>query len=103
VDAVTSVIETVHQHAQIWACMQKTTTIVTALNTAHRFWSNQHVHCRALLDVLMEMDNGNHLDGPSRERIESDITTFTHVNIDFKVAMRYLLTRIEPVAATSIR
>jgi hypothetical protein len=37
------------------------------------------VHSRALLDVLIEMDNGIQLDAPSREKIAADIATFTHV------------------------
>jgi hypothetical protein len=33
-----------------------------------------------LLALLVEIDNGRHLDAPSREHVSADIAAFTHVS-----------------------
>lgn len=78
-DVLTAVIETFHRYVNIWTCMKVTDTITTALYSAHQIWRARGVQSRALLALLVEIDNGRHLDPSSREQVASDIATFTHV------------------------
>lgn len=52
--------------------------IVNALDMAQQAWKSQgHVPSRHLLGVLMQFDNGKHLNDSSREQITSSIASFT--------------------------
>jgi len=60
--------------------MDATATITTALHTAHQVARSRGIQSRILLALLVEIDNGRHLDAPSREHVSADIAAFTHVS-----------------------
>jgi mediator of RNA polymerase II transcription subunit 12 len=59
--------------------MRSLPTIATALYTAHQTWRAQGLQSRALLALLVEVDNGQVLDVASRWQVVADISAFTHV------------------------
>ncbi|KDQ49550.1 hypothetical protein JAAARDRAFT_42784 [Jaapia argillacea MUCL 33604] len=75
---LTAVLETLRRLTTIWACMNATGSICTALHTAHQFWRQQGIQTRALMTLLIEMDNGRHLDQASRDHVVGDLTAFAH-------------------------
>ncbi|KDR75321.1 hypothetical protein GALMADRAFT_249351 [Galerina marginata CBS 339.88] len=77
VESMNSLINTFYRYATIWSCMDVMPTIVKALDDAHHVWKLRGLQSRPLLALLMRFDGGRHLDGPSRERIASDIAAFT--------------------------
>ncbi|EGO25090.1 hypothetical protein SERLADRAFT_368519 [Serpula lacrymans var. lacrymans S7.9] len=78
VDLLTAVNETFHRFATIWTSMNVTGTITAALHAAHLVWRTRGIQMRSLLALLVEMDNGRHLDVTSREHVAADIASFTH-------------------------
>jgi mediator of RNA polymerase II transcription subunit 12 len=79
-DPLTAVVETIHRHLTVWACMQSSRKIAVALYTAHQTWRTEGIQSRALLALLVEVDGGQLLDSASRAHIEADISAFTHVS-----------------------
>ncbi|KAJ7209594.1 hypothetical protein GGX14DRAFT_630911, partial [Mycena pura] len=78
VDVLTAVIDTLHRLACIWNCMNVTGTIVNALYSAHQRWKKTRGgEFRALLDLLVEFDDGRYLDEASRAHVNADISSFT--------------------------
>jgi len=75
-ELLTAVIETLHRYVTIWTCMHSVPAITIALYNAHRTRGSQS---RALLTLLLEIDNGQHLDVGFREHVSADIAAFTHV------------------------
>lgn len=75
-----AVIETFHRYVTIWTCMGSAGTITAALYTAHQMARTRGIQSRILLAMLVEIDNGQHLDAPSREHVSADIAAFTHVS-----------------------
>ncbi|OBZ68162.1 Mediator of RNA polymerase II transcription subunit 12 [Grifola frondosa] len=73
-----AVIETLRQHMEVWACMNIMKTVAAALFAAHQFWRARGVQSRALLTLLVEIDNDRYLEPGSREHIQTDISTYTH-------------------------
>ncbi|KAJ7128929.1 hypothetical protein C8R43DRAFT_1026393 [Mycena crocata] len=91
VDLLTAVIDTLHRFTCIWTCMNVTRTIVNALYSAHQRWKKiRGGEFRALLNLLVEFDDGRYLDEVSRSHVDTDITTFT-------LALRPYSDRPEPV------
>ncbi|KAJ6558511.1 hypothetical protein DFH09DRAFT_1486615, partial [Mycena vulgaris] len=78
VDLLTAVIDTLHRFTCIWTCMNVTGTIVNALFSAHQRWKKTRGgEFRALLNLLVELDDGRYLDDVSRSHVNADISTFT--------------------------
>ncbi|KAJ7251846.1 hypothetical protein B0H12DRAFT_1202710 [Mycena haematopus] len=91
VDLLTAVIDTLHRFACIWNCMNATGTIVNALFSAHQRWKKTRGgEFRALLNLLVEFDDGRYLDEASRSHVNTDISSFT-------LALRPYSDRLEPV------
>ncbi|KAJ7690646.1 hypothetical protein B0H17DRAFT_1064288 [Mycena rosella] len=91
VDLLTAVIDTLHRFTCIWTCMNVTGTIVNALFTAHQRWKKTRGgEFRALLNLLVEFDDGRYLDEASRSLVNADISTFT-------LALRPYSDRPDPV------
>ncbi|KAJ7755754.1 hypothetical protein DFH07DRAFT_490213 [Mycena maculata] len=91
VDLLTAVIDTLHRFTCIWTCMNVTGTIVHALYSAHQRWKKSRGgEFRALLNLLVELDDGRYLDDASRSHVNADISTFT-------LALRPHPDRPEPV------
>ncbi|KAJ7668448.1 hypothetical protein DFH06DRAFT_1181718 [Mycena polygramma] len=91
VDLLTAVIDTLHRFTCIWTCMNATGTIVKALFSAHQRWKKTRGgEFRALLNLLVEFDDGRYLDEVSRSHINTDISSFT-------LALRPYSDRPEPV------
>jgi len=61
--------------------------MVQALDTAHQVWKLRGVQSRPLLALLINFDNGRHLNEGSRERIVSDIAAFTLVRPSYSIPM----------------
>ena len=80
-DMLMVVIEMFHRHLDVWASMNAIGTIITALYSAHQLWRSRGVQSRALLALLVKLDNGHHLDDVSREHVAADISAFAHVSI----------------------
>ncbi|KAJ7039194.1 hypothetical protein C8F04DRAFT_1087468 [Mycena alexandri] len=91
VDLLTAVIDTVYRFTCIWNCMNVTGIIVNSLFAAHQRWKkNRGGEFRALLDLLVEFDDGRYLDEASRSHVNADISSFT-------LALRPYSDRPEPV------
>jgi mediator of RNA polymerase II transcription subunit 12 len=60
--------------------MDAAANITAALHGAHQVARSRGIQSRALLALLVEIDNGRHLDAPSREHVSADIAAFTHVS-----------------------
>ncbi|KAH9945672.1 hypothetical protein B0H21DRAFT_744154 [Amylocystis lapponica] len=76
-DLLTVVIETIRQHMEIWACMNVMKTLAGALYAAHQLFRTRGVQTRALLTLLIEVDNERHLEPTVREQILADISAYT--------------------------
>ncbi|KAJ7124966.1 hypothetical protein C8R44DRAFT_127826 [Mycena epipterygia] len=77
VDLLTAVIDTLHRFTCIWTCMNVTGNIVNALYSAHQRWKKTRGgEFRALLNLLVEFDDGRYLDEVSRSNVNADISTF---------------------------
>ena len=79
VDLLTAVNETIHRYLTIWVCMQSSAAIATALYTAHQTWKTEGIQSRALLTLLMKVDDGYVLDGASRTQLAADVAALSHV------------------------
>ncbi|KAJ7078858.1 hypothetical protein B0H15DRAFT_526897 [Mycena belliarum] len=78
VDLLTAVVDTLHRFTCIWTCMNMTGSIVHALFVAHQRWKKTRGgEFRALLNLLLEFDDGRYLDETSRSHVNTDVSTFT--------------------------
>ncbi|KAH9858392.1 hypothetical protein C2E23DRAFT_767676 [Lenzites betulinus] len=75
---LTAVIETIRQHIEVWACMDRMQDVTSALWTVHQTWRGRGLQNRILLKLLAEVDNDRYLDAASREQMLSDISAFSH-------------------------
>lgn len=74
--------------------MRSAVIITAALYNAHQVARTRGIQSRALLALLVEIDNGQHLDASSRRHISADIAAFTHVcfpSLFVKVSLTELL------------
>ena len=76
---LTAVIETLRQHMEVWACMNRMKDVTAALWTVHQTWRSRGSQNRVLLKLLAEVDNDCYLDPAAREQMLSDISAYTHV------------------------
>ncbi|KAF8170267.1 hypothetical protein K438DRAFT_1982787 [Mycena galopus ATCC 62051] len=91
VDLLTAVIDTLHRFTCIWNCMNATGTIVDALFSAHQRWKKTRGgEFRALLNLLVDFDDGRYLEEACRSHVNNDISSFT-------LALRPYSDRLEPV------
>ncbi|KAJ6602183.1 hypothetical protein B0H10DRAFT_2167359 [Mycena sp. CBHHK59/15] len=91
VDLLNAVIDTLQRFTCIWTCMNITGTIVNALYSAHQHWKKiRGGEFRALLNLLVEFDDGRYLDDISRSHLNTDISSFT-------LALRPYSDRPDPV------
>ncbi|KAJ7782856.1 hypothetical protein B0H16DRAFT_1494639 [Mycena metata] len=78
VDLLTAVIDTISRFTCIWNCMNVTGIIVNSLFAAHQRWKKTRGgEFRALLNLLVEFDDGRYLDEASRSHVNTDISSFT--------------------------
>ncbi|KAI0675055.1 hypothetical protein C8Q78DRAFT_1010248 [Trametes maxima] len=75
---LTAVIETIRQHIEVWACMNRMKEVASALWTVHQTWRSRGSQNRVLLKLLAEVDNDRFLDPAAREQMLSDISAFSH-------------------------
>ncbi|KAI0356240.1 hypothetical protein OH77DRAFT_1401364 [Trametes cingulata] len=75
---LTAVIETIRQHIEVWACMDRMKEVASALWTVHQTWRSRGSQNRVLLKLLAEVDNDRHLEPAAREQMLSDISAFSH-------------------------
>lgn len=85
VDVLMVVINTLQRFAAIWACMDVMESITSALYNAHQVWKARGIQCRPLLSLLLEFDDNKHLHGTSRERVTTDVATFSLVSLSHLV------------------
>jgi mediator of RNA polymerase II transcription subunit 12 len=78
-DLLIAVVETVHRYATIWTCMNAMGSIAAALYTTHQVWRTRGIQSRPLLALLIDIDNGRHLDKGAREQVATDIAAFSQV------------------------
>ena len=76
---LTAVIETLRQHMEVWACMNRMKDIATALWTVYQTWRSRGTQNRFLFKLLTEVDNECYLEPAAREQMQSDISAYTHV------------------------
>ena len=76
---LTAVIETIRQHIEVWACMNRMRDVASALWTVHQTWRSRGSQNRVLLKLLAEVDNDRYLEPAAREQMLSDISAFSHV------------------------
>ncbi|KAI5116750.1 hypothetical protein M0805_001608 [Coniferiporia weirii] len=60
----------------IWVCMDVVGDITQALLAAHQSWKPRGVHIRCLVNFLLEIDDGRHLDTVSRQHVIEDAVHF---------------------------
>ncbi|KAG1745538.1 uncharacterized protein EDB91DRAFT_1236376 [Suillus paluster] len=77
-ELLTAVGEVFHRFATIWTAMNVTGSITSALYSAHLLWRTRGGKTRSLLTLVIEMDDGRHLDPTARTQVENDIAAFTH-------------------------
>ncbi|KAI0769653.1 hypothetical protein BD413DRAFT_627402 [Trametes elegans] len=75
---LTAVIETIRQHIEVWACMNRMREVASALWTVHQTWRSRGSQNRVLLKLLAEVDNDRYLEPAAREQMLSDISAFSH-------------------------
>ncbi|KAI0045300.1 hypothetical protein FA95DRAFT_1495630 [Auriscalpium vulgare] len=75
-DCLVVLVETLWRYATIWASMDVQEDITRALHSTHQMCKSRGVHSRALLDLLMEMDGGRHLEAAARRTLETEIANF---------------------------
>ncbi len=75
-----AVIETLRQHMEVWACMNRMKDVTTKLWTVHQAWRSRGSQNRILLKLLAEVDNDNYLEPAAREQMLADISAYTHVS-----------------------
>lgn len=64
--------------------MNVTGIIVNALFSAHQRWKKTRGgEFRALLNLLVEFDDGRYLDEASRSHVNTDISSFTLVSLNY--------------------
>ena len=76
---LTAVIETLRQHMEVWACMNRMQEVASALWAVHQTWRSRGSQNRVLLKLLAEVDNEVYLEPAAREQMLSDISAYTHV------------------------
>lgn len=79
-ELLTAVIRTLRQHTEVWACMDRTQSISSALFAAHTVWKTRGVQSRPLLNLLIELDDGRLLEQTAREQVLADHTAFAYVS-----------------------
>ncbi|KAI8993842.1 hypothetical protein BD414DRAFT_480612 [Trametes punicea] len=75
---LTAVIETLRQHIEVWACMNRMHDVASALWAVHQTWRSRGSQNRVLLKLLAEIDNDRYLEPAAREQMLSDISAFSH-------------------------
>ncbi|KAH9894990.1 hypothetical protein C8Q73DRAFT_745370 [Cubamyces lactineus] len=75
---LTAVIETIRQHIEVWACMNRMRDVASALWIVHQTWRSRGSQNRVLLKLLAEVDNDRYLEPAAREQMLSDISAFSH-------------------------
>ncbi|OSD03951.1 hypothetical protein PYCCODRAFT_163808 [Trametes coccinea BRFM310] len=75
---LTAVIETIRQHIEVWACMDRMQDVASALWAVHQTWRARGSQNRVLLKLLAEVDNDRYLEPAAREQMLSDISAFSH-------------------------
>ena len=80
---LTSVIETLKQHIEVWACMDAVQRITVALHDKHCALKARGNQNPSILDLLIEMDQGRYLDSSAREVVFSDRAAYTNVSRHF--------------------
>ncbi|EJF57727.1 hypothetical protein DICSQDRAFT_182976 [Dichomitus squalens LYAD-421 SS1] len=73
-----AVIETLRQHMEVWACMNRMQGVASALWAVHQTWRSRGSQNRMLLKLLAEVDNDTYLEPAAREQMLSDISAYTH-------------------------
>jgi mediator of RNA polymerase II transcription subunit 12, fungi type len=79
VEILTVLIETFRRYLDLWASMNVAKTIMNALHMAHIQCKARGMHSRALLSLMVEMDNGRCMDPALRKTIEAEISAFAQV------------------------
>jgi len=79
VEILTVLIETFRRYLDLWASMNVAKMIVNALHTAHLHCKARGMHSRALLNLMVEMDNGRCMDSALRKTIEAEISAYAQV------------------------
>ncbi len=80
-ELLTAVIQTLQQHMEVWACLNMMANITSSLYTAHVTWKSRGVQSRPLLNLLLDVDDGHHLEQAAREQVSADSSAFAHVSI----------------------
>ncbi|RDX50110.1 hypothetical protein OH76DRAFT_1402976 [Lentinus brumalis] len=75
---LTAVFETLRQHMEVWACMNRMKDVASALWAVHQTWRSRGSQNRVLLKLLAEVDNDCYLEPAAREQMLSDISAYTH-------------------------
>ncbi|THH13392.1 hypothetical protein EW146_g6819 [Bondarzewia mesenterica] len=76
VDLLIMLIETFRRFLSIWASMNVMKTIADALYATNNACKMRGLHSRALLTLMLDVDNGRHLDPNSRKLVESEMTSY---------------------------
>ncbi|KAF9819188.1 hypothetical protein IEO21_02359 [Rhodonia placenta] len=77
-ELLTVIIETLCQHMEVWACMNRMRDVTAALYGAHQFWRAQGVHSRALMHMLLQVDQERFLETEQRQQVLADVSIYTH-------------------------
>ncbi|KAI0293333.1 hypothetical protein B0F90DRAFT_1763644 [Multifurca ochricompacta] len=75
-ECLTIVVEMLRRYSPIWAGMGALREVTLALYAANQLCKARGIHCRALLEPLLEMDAGRYLDASARKNVEMEITSY---------------------------
>ena len=73
-------MQTLRQHTEVWAALNAMKDIVSALFNAHCTWKNRGMQNRALLSLMLQLNEGRYLEPAAHEQVLSDYSVFTHVS-----------------------
>ncbi|KAF8909882.1 hypothetical protein CPB85DRAFT_1435527 [Mucidula mucida] len=94
-DSLNTAIDIIRRFATIWACMDAVNTILATLQTAHQSWKSRGVQSRALLLLIVELDNNALLSREARDQIQTDASIYA-------LALQPLMVNQAPVAVPDV-
>lgn len=82
-DFLAATLRTLRQHMEVWACLDIMKSIASALFSTHGAWKARGVQSRELIQLLLEVDHGQHLEPAAREQLFTDQHNFTRVRLGY--------------------
>jgi hypothetical protein len=93
-DLLVSIVDTIRQYANIWACMDAYTPLLDVLFKFHEEtwnWSSKQNQCRPLLCLLVEFLEHRDVTQAAKDRINEDAAALLQVsNLKYRLIHTYI-------------